>query len=152
MSWELGIAVASAAIATASALAAFWQASEARKARTDANTSAVDAAEAQQRIAQAIERLNPPRSASWEVNHVQGDQYALTNVGGETALAVRVVTDSFHQPESYFPRIQDRSQELIWYAGKYGANRQIRVTWVHLEDTNDVPHHEWIGVIPSKPK
>ena len=150
MNWELWIAGASAVGALLAAVFAGWQAREAQKARRSADDSAAEVAAAQERIAKAIEQLNPPRSADWKVTHLTGDKYALTNVGGQAALDVRVTTDSLEKPTTRFVQIRDRSQEQIWYVGYMGCKRQIHVTWHHPEDAMDDPPHEWDGVIPTK--
>lgn len=150
VNWELFLTVASTVIAAVAAVAACWQAKEARKARTQANTSAAEATEAQQRIAKAIEQLNPPSSAAWKIAPLRGGQYALTNVGGLSAVDVRVYTDSAYQAISRFPQIKERSEEVIWYVGRYDSDHQIRVTWNHADDTIDAAPREWTGVIPSR--
>lgn len=152
MNWELLITGASALAAAVAAGLAGWQAREARKSRKSADDSAAEVATAQQRIAKAIEQLNPPRSAVWEVTHHTGHEYALTNVGGETAVGVQVNTDSAIQPSTRFARIQDRSQETVLYVGTAdGGTRQIHVTWHHPKDAMDDPPHEWNGLIPDRP-
>lgn len=152
MEWELWIAGASAVGAALAAVFAGWQSAEARKARKDADASAKQVAAAQKEIAQAVRDLKPPRSAVWRVTHLTGDKYALTNVGGETALDVRVTTDSYREPQSRFTRIQDRSEEQIWYVGYMGCKRQIHITWHHPEDAMDDAPHEWNGFVPPKPR
>lgn len=93
-----------AAIAAVSALAAIWQAAEARRARNDARASSDSAAAHEQRAVEAAERqalvaeedLAMKRAAAeeykdpWQFTRLSKERWQLTLVGNEEVVDLRI--------------------------------------------------------------